>query len=281
MDEATRTELEAAAFRALLRHLLVERPEVQNIEMMNLAGFCRNCLSRWLHEAAVERGIDLDKEAARTLVYGMPYAQWKALHQGEASAEQRAAFGEAFAANVGEKGQSGVSNELASSPLVWKRMPRSAVSLATDHGIYALFLRKGSVLPGVLLKDDGLLYIGKAEGRNGLKGRCHFDARTKNHSPRKSLAVLLMDNLGLFPVLVTKPNSPATWGLDPDSEAKLSGWMHSNLDLALEVCESPEGRERELIARYAPPLNLDKCEQSDQQRRISALRSKILSRLKR
>ncbi len=92
MDEATRTELEAAAFRALIRHLMQDRPDVQNIDLMNLAGFCRNCLSRWMHEAAVERGVDLDKEAARTLLYGMPYAQWKALHQSDASAEQRAAF---------------------------------------------------------------------------------------------------------------------------------------------------------------------------------------------
>jgi hypothetical protein len=91
IDEATRTELEAAAFRRLVAHLR-ERTDVQNIDMMNLTGFCRNCLSRWYEEAAAERGIDLDREAAREIVYGMPYAEWKAKHQTEATAEQRAAF---------------------------------------------------------------------------------------------------------------------------------------------------------------------------------------------
>ena len=90
MDDATRTELEAAAFRALRRHLLEKRPEVQNIDLMNLAGFCRNCLSRWYQEAAAGRGIDLTKDAAREIVYGMPYADWVAQHQTEASAEQLA-----------------------------------------------------------------------------------------------------------------------------------------------------------------------------------------------
>lgn len=91
MDDATRTELEAAAFRRLVAHLR-QRTDVQNIDMMNLTGFCRNCLSRWYAEAAAERGIDLDKEAAREIVYGMPYAEWKARHQTVASAGQQAAF---------------------------------------------------------------------------------------------------------------------------------------------------------------------------------------------
>ena len=91
LDPATRTELEAAAFRRLLQHLN-ERTDVQNIDMMNLAGFCRNCLSRWYQEAATERGLDIDKEAARTIVYGMPYDDWKAQHQTEASAAQKDAF---------------------------------------------------------------------------------------------------------------------------------------------------------------------------------------------
>ncbi|MBC7739751.1 MAG: DUF1244 domain-containing protein, partial [Candidatus Saccharibacteria bacterium] len=76
MDAATRVELEAAAFRALMEHLLVKRPEVQNIDLMNLAGFCRNCLSRWYNEAATARGIDMTKDEARAIVYGMPYADW-------------------------------------------------------------------------------------------------------------------------------------------------------------------------------------------------------------
>lgn len=91
MDDATRTELEAAAFRRLLAHLNA-RADVQNIEMMNLTGFCRNCLSRWYQEAGAERGIAIDKEAAREIVYGMPYDDWKALHQTEANAAQQAAF---------------------------------------------------------------------------------------------------------------------------------------------------------------------------------------------
>lgn len=93
MDEKTRTELEAAAFRTLVNHLR-DRPQVQNIEMMTLAGFCRNCLSKWLKAAADERGIDVDFEALRESVYGMPYEDWKAKHQTEATPEQLAAFKE-------------------------------------------------------------------------------------------------------------------------------------------------------------------------------------------
>jgi uncharacterized protein len=91
LDPKTRTELEAAAFRRLLEHL-GDRADVQNIELMNLAGFCRNCLSNWLKEAADARGVALSKEESRELVYGMPYEEWKARHQAEASPEQRAAF---------------------------------------------------------------------------------------------------------------------------------------------------------------------------------------------
>ena len=91
IDAATRTELEAAAFRRLLEHLR-QRTDVQNIDLMNLAGFCRNCLSNWLKDAADERGVALSKEESRTHVYGMPYEEWKARHQREASPEQRAAF---------------------------------------------------------------------------------------------------------------------------------------------------------------------------------------------
>ena len=92
MDDATRTELEAAAFRALRHHLIEKRPEVQNIDLMNLAGFCRNCLGKWYKAAADERGIDISADAARDGIYGMPYSQWKAQHQKEASAEQLAQF---------------------------------------------------------------------------------------------------------------------------------------------------------------------------------------------
>ena len=91
MSDKTTTELEAAAFRTLVQHLR-DNPEVQNIDLMNLAGFCRNCLSKWYRAAAEERGLDMDYEAAREIVYGMPYADYKAKHQKEATPEQLAAF---------------------------------------------------------------------------------------------------------------------------------------------------------------------------------------------
>ena len=100
LDPVTRTELEAAAFRALMDHLLVKRPDVQNIDLMKLAGFCRNCLSRWYNEAATARGLAMTKDEARERVYGMPYADWVALHQTDADAGKKAAFAEAFKANV-------------------------------------------------------------------------------------------------------------------------------------------------------------------------------------
>lgn len=104
MDDQTRIEIEAAAFRRLRKHLIEERPDAQNIDMMNLAGFCRNCLSRWYQEAAAEKGIELSKDEAREIYYGMPMSEWKARHQTEASPEQQAAFEKSFAENVGEKG---------------------------------------------------------------------------------------------------------------------------------------------------------------------------------
>ena len=91
MDEKTRTELEAAAYRRLVAHLR-SRTDVQNIDMMNLAGFCRNCLGDWYREAATERGITLEKDQAREIVYGMPPAEWKRRYQTEASPEQQTQF---------------------------------------------------------------------------------------------------------------------------------------------------------------------------------------------
>ncbi len=85
------TELEAAAFRRLVAHLR-ERSDVQNIDLMNLAGFCRNCLSNWYREAAEAEGIAVSKDESREMVYGMPYEDWKNLHQGEATGGQKAAF---------------------------------------------------------------------------------------------------------------------------------------------------------------------------------------------
>lgn len=91
MDKQTQTELEAAAFRRLVQHL-DSRKDVQNIELMNLAGFCRNCLSKWYKTAAEERGLELDYEQARETIYGMPYSEWKEKYQSEASPEQLKAF---------------------------------------------------------------------------------------------------------------------------------------------------------------------------------------------
>jgi uncharacterized protein len=91
IDPKTRTELEAAVFRRLVQHLR-NQTDVQNIDMMNLAGFCRNCLSNWYKDAAGEKGIDLSKDESREIVYGMPYDEWKAKYQKEASPEQAAQF---------------------------------------------------------------------------------------------------------------------------------------------------------------------------------------------
>ena len=103
MDDQTRIELEAAAFRALRDHLMVKRTDVQNIDMMNLAGFCRNCLSRWYQEAANERGIDMDKTQAREIFYGMSMDDWKANYQSDANDDQKKALDKAFSENVGSK----------------------------------------------------------------------------------------------------------------------------------------------------------------------------------
>tara|TARA_R110002124_G_scaffold55222_2_gene156413 strand:- start:1962 stop:2276 length:315 start_codon:yes stop_codon:yes gene_type:complete len=102
MDDTQRTQIEAAAFRRLIQHLMQDRPDAQNIDMMNLAGFCRNCLSRWYQEAAAADGITLSKDEARAIIYGMPYEVWRAQNQTEASAQKLADFEVAFAENVGK-----------------------------------------------------------------------------------------------------------------------------------------------------------------------------------
>lgn len=93
MDEQTQIELEAAAFRRLVKHLR-EHTDVQNIDLMNLASFCRNCLSKWYRAAAEEKGIEMDYDTAREIVYGMPYSEWKDRYQKEASTEQKEKFKE-------------------------------------------------------------------------------------------------------------------------------------------------------------------------------------------
>jgi hypothetical protein len=96
MDDKTRTELEAAVYRRLVEHLR-SRSDVQNIDLMNLAGFCRNCLSNWMKDAADEKGVTMSKDESREAVYGMPYKEWQAKHQKDASPEQKAAFQKASA----------------------------------------------------------------------------------------------------------------------------------------------------------------------------------------
>ena len=103
MDNKLKTELEAAAFRSLRKHLMEERSDVQNIDLMNLAGFCRNCLSRWYQEAAKENGLDLSKNEAREIFYGMPMEEWKKKYQTEADKDKQNIFQSAFVENVKSK----------------------------------------------------------------------------------------------------------------------------------------------------------------------------------
>ncbi|MBY6058396.1 DUF1244 domain-containing protein [Leisingera daeponensis] len=103
MDKQTEIEIQAAAFRRLQKHLMEDRTDVQNIDLMNMAGFCRNCLARWYQEAANERGIEMGKNEAREIYYGMTMEEWKANYQTEANAEKQAAFDVAFKENVTDK----------------------------------------------------------------------------------------------------------------------------------------------------------------------------------
>ena len=101
MPTQTEIELQAAAYRRLQKHLMEDRTDVQNIDMMNLTGFCRNCLARWYEEAAGERGIEISKDEARELFYGMTMTEWKANYQTDAKPGQQEAFKTAFEENVG------------------------------------------------------------------------------------------------------------------------------------------------------------------------------------
>ena len=104
MSEEMKRDFEAAAFRRLVEHLR-QRTDVQNIDLMNLAGFCRNCLADWYREAAEAQGVAMDKDEARKIVYGMPYAEWRALHQREASPQQKAAFEKSHPGHVSGHGR--------------------------------------------------------------------------------------------------------------------------------------------------------------------------------
>ncbi|MCF2904767.1 DUF1244 domain-containing protein [Octadecabacter sp. CECT 8868] len=103
-DAQTQIELEAAAFRRLQKHLMEDRTDVQNIDMMNLAGFCRNCLSRWYQEAAADRGIEITKDEGREAFYGMTMDEWKANYQTDATPDKQEEFKAAFEENVTKKG---------------------------------------------------------------------------------------------------------------------------------------------------------------------------------
>ncbi|MEM6308629.1 MAG: DUF1244 domain-containing protein [Pseudomonadota bacterium] len=103
MDAQTQLELEAAAFRRLRQHLMEERTDVQNIDMMNLTGFCRNCLSRWYQEAAAEKGIEIGKMESREMFYGMTMEEWKTNYQTDATPDQQSTFKDSFAQNVGKE----------------------------------------------------------------------------------------------------------------------------------------------------------------------------------
>jgi len=156
------------------------------------------------------------------------------------------------------------------------RAPRASFTLSNAHGVYALFLKPGSSLPGIVPGEDGLLYIGKASGRTGFKGRCHFNGKSASHSPRRSLAALLVDDLGLVPKGFPHPDGEyKTWGLTLPSERILDTWMHGNLLLAIEPRVDAALYEQELISLHQPVLNLRDCPQSEQHERVSAARRRM------
>ena len=157
-------------------------------------------------------------------------------------------------------------------PNAWKRGNRDSFTLTAATGVYALFLKEDTGLPGINTAPDRLLYIGKANGEGGFRRRCHFDGKTGNHSPRKSLAVLLKDELNLEACPVHKPSGRHSWGLRPASELRLSNWMRESLEVAIHPCDDPSSIEKELISAHCPPLNLRDCFQTAAHVEISRLR---------
>ena len=157
----------------------------------------------------------------------------------------------------------------STAPSSWPRMSRSDLTLPRTAGVYALFLRDDSLLPGIVPLTEGLIYIGL--GRDLLK-RCHFSGKTEGHSPRRSLAALLWTRLCLKPELGANGN----YKLDSASEKRLDAWMHDNLLMAFNSCGDFEAQEDMLIRQLAPPLNLTKCVQSEQHRAVKKLRKAML-----
>lgn len=160
------------------------------------------------------------------------------------------------------------------------RFRRNEVAPPRSVGLYALFLAQRGTLSGLALDAGTLLYIGKAENARGLHGRCHFNGKTASHSPRRSLAALLMDDLHLTPVPVLRSDgSYKRFGLTAESEKKLDAWMLKNVKIAYETCESPGADEKRLIAKHQPPLNLTDCPASPASRLVTAARREVDRRL--
>ncbi len=148
----------------------------------------------------------------------------------------------------------------------WPCKARRELLLPNSPGVYALFLREGKALLGILPSNGGLLYIGR--GRN-LRKRCHFSGKTEGHSPRRSLAAILWQVLQLEPELGANGN----FRLSPESEKRLDAWMHDNLLMGYKTCEDFELVEEELVRRLSPSLNLTICGQTEQHKAIKAMRS--------
>lgn len=157
-------------------------------------------------------------------------------------------------------------------PYTWHRTGRNEIVLGREKGVYALFLCAGSILPGIRALDNGLIYVGKAEGQDGFHGRCHFNGRTYNHSPRKSLAVLLMNDLDLVPINQTGADGTFKWGLDKASDLRLSEWMYRNLMVALCSDPHPKWLESIILQQISPPLNLTECQKTPCIHHIEELR---------
>ena len=149
------------------------------------------------------------------------------------------------------------------------RRSRRSVAPPDGSGVYALFLKNGSRLPQLGVPDGALLYIGKADGAGGLRARCHFRGRTVNHSPRRSLAVLLRGNLGLE----LRGHGGGKWGLTSSSDQRLTEWMLAELLVAYRRAAEPSLLEKSLVAAFSPPLNLSLCSQGSLHREVRALRA--------
>jgi len=155
-------------------------------------------------------------------------------------------------------------------PYLWLRKPRCEHTLPIASGVYALFLREGCSLADLVPVAGGLVYIGRG---SSLAKRCHFSGRTEGHSPRRSLAALLWQQLELEPVLAANGNCKLT----KTSEKRLDSWMHENLLMAFYTCDDCKMVEDVLIKRHQPPLNLTKSFLTPQHRAVGQLRKAMLS----